>query len=485
MLGRLVGVAIVVTLTLPAQDPVEAARRFHTTQREAVLNGFKSLLAIPNVAADPASLDRNAQTLVGLLQQRKCTARLLSLPGAPPIVFGERRTRGAVRSIVFYAHYDGQPVTLSEWHNPPFQPIVQGNSDEQRIYARSASDDKAAIYAQLVALEALDSAHIPLHANIRFIWEGEEESGSPHLESILAANRDAVGGDLWLICDGPVDQSGRQTVLFGARGDTHLEITVYGPIRPLHSGHYGNWAPNPAMMLAQLLAGVKDENGRVRIPGFYSGVEPLGSAEREALSRAPVHDEQLRQELGLGHADGGGARLVDLLNLPSLEIRGMSSAQVGNRATNVIPSTATADLDLRLVVGSDWRTQQERVIDYIRSQGFYVVDTPPSKDVLLAHSKVALVTKDSFGYNAVRTPMNSPAVPAVISAITAARGSVIEWPTMGGSLPLEAIQRVTKSPMIVVPIANYDNNQHAANENLRLQNLWDGIETMASLLCLH
>jgi acetylornithine deacetylase/succinyl-diaminopimelate desuccinylase-like protein len=242
--------------------------------------------------------------------------------------------------------------------------------------------------------------------------------------------------------------------------------------------------PNPAMMLAQLLAGMKDESGHVRIPGFYAGVEPLGAAEKRALSRAPFHDEQLRQELGLGHVDGGGARLLDLLNLPSLEIRGMSSAQIGNRATNIIPSTATADLDLRLVVGSDWRQQQQRMIDYIRSQGYYVVDTPPSKDVLLAQPKIALVTKDSFGHNAVRTPMNSPVVPAVISAIAAARGNVIEWPTMGGSLPLEAIQHVTGSPMIVVPIANYDNNQHAANENLRLQNLWDGIETMASLLSL-
>jgi acetylornithine deacetylase/succinyl-diaminopimelate desuccinylase-like protein len=320
-------------------------------------------------------------------------------------------------------------VTPSEWRNPPFEPVLQDADHEQRIYARSASDDKAAIYAQLTALDALDSAHIPLRANIRFIWEGEEESGSPHLERILAANRDAVRGDVWLICDGPVDQSGRQAVQFGARGDTHLEITVFGPMRPLHSGHYGNWAPNPAMMLARLLAGMKDERGHVRIPGFYAGVQPLGAAEKEALSRAPFHDEQLRRELGLGHVDGGGARLLDLLNLPSLEIRGMSSAQIGNRATNIIPSTATADLDLRLVVGSEWQKQQERVIDYIRSQGYYVVDTPPSKDVLLGHLKVALVTKDSFGYNAVRTPMTSPIVPPVISAIAAARGDVIEWPT--------------------------------------------------------
>ena len=255
---RIAAIAIIFALTIRAQDPVAAARNWHTAHRDAILDGFKSLLAIPNVAADPAGLDRNARTLVSLLEQRGCTARLLSTPGAPPVVFGERTTPGATHTIVFYAHYDGQPVTPSEWQTPPFTPVLKDVAGEQRIFARSAGDDKAAIYAQLVALDALNDAHIPLRSNIRFIWEGEEEAGSPHLEKILAANRDLVRGDIWVVCDGPVDQSGRQTVVFGARGDAHLEITVYGPVRPVHSGHYGNWVPNPAMMLAQLLAGMKD-----------------------------------------------------------------------------------------------------------------------------------------------------------------------------------------------------------------------------------
>ena len=395
-----------------------------------------------------------------------------------------RRTHHATHTIVFYAHYDGQPVTPSEWQTPPFTPVLKDVAGEQRIFARSAGDDKAAIYAQLVALDALNAAHIPLRSNIRFIWEGEEEAGSPHLEKILAANRDLVRGDIWVVCDGPVDQSGRQTVVFGARGDAHLEITVYGPVRPVHSGHYGNWVPNPAMMLAQLLAGMKDGNGRVQIPGFYDSVQPLGDAEKQALARAPAPDDLLRRELGLGHVDGGGAHLLELLNLPSLEIRGMSSAQTGDRATNIIPASATADLDLRLVVGVDWKEQQRKVIDYIRSEGYFVVDTPPDRNVRAAHPKVALVIADPSGYNAVRTPMDSPVAAEVVAAVRAARGAVVEWPTMGGSLPLEAIQRAAGARPIVVPIANYDNNQHAANENLRLQNLWDGIETMASLLSM-
>jgi acetylornithine deacetylase/succinyl-diaminopimelate desuccinylase-like protein len=469
-----------------AQNPVEAARQWRIHHQAEILQGFTTLLSIPNVAADPANLRRNADTLVSLLQQRNFETRLLSIPGVPPVVFGERQTPGAKHTVVFYAHYDGQPVTPSEWEgNAPFIPTLREVNGEQRIYARSAGDDKAAIYAQLVALDALQASKIPLRANIRFVWEGEEEAGSPHLEQILNANRSLVHGDIWLVCDGPVDQSRKQTLVFGARGDAHVEVTVYGPNRGLHSGHYGNWAPNPAMMLAQLLAGMKDDQGRVLISHFYDGITPLGALEKKALARAPVNDGMLRQELSLGRVDGGGAHLLDLLNLPSLNINGMSSGQTGARATNVIPSTATADLDLRLVVGIDWQRQQERVVEYIRSQGYFVVETPPSREILLQHPKVALVKKDTAGYNAVRTPMDLPIAEEVLTAVQAARGTVIEWPTMGGSVPLGAMERAAETRTITVPIANHDDNQHSANENLRLQNLWDGIETMASLLYMH
>jgi acetylornithine deacetylase/succinyl-diaminopimelate desuccinylase-like protein len=467
---------------LRAQNPVEAAHQYRVQHQGEILDRFTMLLSIPNVAADPVNLSRNADVLVALLQQRHFEARLLTVPGAPPVVFGERLTPGATHTIVFYAHYDGQPVTPSEWQSPPFVPVLRDVAGEQRIYARSAGDDKAAIYAQLVALDALEAARIPLRANIRFVWEGEEEAGSPHLEQILNANRELVHGDVWLVCDGPVDQSRKQTLVFGARGDAHVEITVFGPNRGLHSGHYGNWAPNPAMMLVQLLAGMKDDEGHVLIPHFYDGITPLGALEKKALARAPVNDDALRQELSLGHVDGGGAHLLDLLNLPSLNINGISSGQTGPRANNVIPSTATADLDLRLVVGIDWQQQQDRVVDYVRSRGYFVVDAVPTREILLQHPKVAMVKKDSNGYNAVRTPMDLPIAEEVLTAVERARGTVVEWPTMGGSVPLGAMERAAATRTITVPIANHDDNQHSANENLRLQNLWDGIETMASLL---
>ena len=467
--------------------PPQAARDYTAPRHADLTQQFSDFLAIPNVAADPAGLHRNADFLVAQLKQRGAEAKLLTAPGlpatTPPVVWGEIKTHGAKRTIVLYAHYDGQPVTPSEWETgKPFTPVVKKVDGEPRIYARGAGDDKAAIFAQLTALSALQAAHIPLQSNIRFVWEGEEEAGSAHLEQILTANRDLIHGDVWLVCDGPVDQTRRQTLIFGARGDAHLQITVYGPNRALHSGHYGNWAPNPAMMLAQLLAGMKDEDGHVLIPHFYDGIAPLSALENQAIADAPKNDRMLMDTFSLGHIDGGGGRLLELINQPSLNINGLSSGQTGAHAANVIPPTATADLDLRLVAGIDWQKQQQRVVEYIRAQGYFIVESEPTRKILLAHPRVARISLDTASYNAVRTPMDLPIAQEVIQAVKDARGAVVLLPTMGGSVPLGAMEHASQAHTITVPIANYDDNQHAANENLRLQNLWDGIETMAALL---
>jgi acetylornithine deacetylase/succinyl-diaminopimelate desuccinylase-like protein len=486
--SALVLAVVVSPFTLIAQTPPQAARNYTTTRQTELIQQFSDFLSIPNVAADPANLRKNADFLVAQLQQRGAEARLLTDPAlpitVPPVVYGEIKTPGATRTIVFYAHYDGQPVTPSEWDTgQPFAPIVKQVNGEPRIYARGAGDDKAAIFAQLTALSALQAAHVPLKANIRFVWEGEEEAGSAHLEQILMANRSLIHGDIWLVCDGPVDQTRRQTLIFGARGDAHLQITVYGPNRSLHSGHYGNWAPNPAMMLVQLLAGMKDANGHVLVPHFYDGIVPLGPIEKQALANAPVNDELLRQELALGHTDGDGKHLLQLLNEPSLNINGISSGQTGARSTNSIPPTATVNLDLRLVVGNDWKTQQQRVIDYVRTRGYFITSAPPTREELLAHPRVAFIQAEP-GENASRTPMDLPIAADVIKQVESARGKVILLPTSGGTVPLDAMERAANTRTISVPIANHDDNQHAANENLRLQNLWDGIETMAALIAM-
>ena len=480
--------AFVSTCSAVAQTGAAAAQAYTASRHEELTTAFVSFLSIPNVAADPSGLHRNAEFLMGQLQQRGLTARLLSAPGlpasVPPVVWGELKTPGATKTIVFYAHYDGQPVTPSEWDGgKPFEPVVKQVKGEARVYARGAGDDKAAIFAQLTALSALQASHTGVKVNLRFVWEGEEEAGSAHLEQILRANRELIGGDVWLVCDGPVDQTGQQTVVFGARGDAHVEITLYGANGPLHSGHYGNWAPNPAMRLVQLLAGMKDGDGRVLIPHFYDGIAPLGPVERKALADAPVNDAMLRNTFALGSTEGGGRHLLELLNEPSLNINGISAGQTGARSTNSVPSTATANLDIRLVVGVDGRTEQERVAEYIRSQGYFVTQSEPTRDELVEHTRVARVVLDT-PEPAVRTPMDLPIAKEVIQAVESARGHVILLPTMGGTVPLEAMERTAGTRTITVPIANFDDNQHAANENLRLTNLWDGIGTMAALMTM-
>ena len=478
---RLLVVLTALASTLTAQTPKQAADQWRAAHEQQILQEFTALLSIPNVASDTTNIQRNADVLTALLAKRHVAARLLTAGGANPVVYGEIKTPGAKHTIVFYAHYDGQPVNPDDWESKPFAPVTKMVNGEPRIYARSASDDKAAILAQLTALDALQAAHIPIKANLRFVWEGEEEAGSTNLGAVLAKYRDQLGGDVWLICDGPVDQSGRQSVVFGARGVTHIAITLYGPNRELHSGHYGNWAPNPAMMLAQLLGSMEDANGHVLVPHFYDGITPLSPLEKQAIAEAPRNEAMLMREFGLGHANGGGKPLVELLNQPTLNIDGFASARVGAKANNVVPSTATVDIDMRLVKGLDWKTQQHRVVDYIASQGYFITDAPPDKTTLLAHPRVAFVYRDPVGYNAVRTPMDLPIAKDVIAAVESARGPVVKLPTMGGSVPLEVIEQALGTHTITVPIANYDNNQHSANENIRLQNLWDGIETMAAL----
>jgi acetylornithine deacetylase/succinyl-diaminopimelate desuccinylase-like protein len=480
LLALLLSAAFAALAHAQANPAAAAAHQWRAAHEQAILAEFTGLLAIPNVASDGPNIRRNAAAVSAILEKRGVKTRLLEVPGAPPVVFGEIDTPGASRTVIFYAHYDGQPLDPKEWATPPWQPMLR----DGRIYARSASDDKAPIIAIATALDALKAAGIPLRSNIKFVFEGEEEAGSPHLASILAKYKDLLASDVWLICDGPVHQSRRQQIVFGARGITQLDITVYGPKRELHSGHYGNWAPNPAMMLARLLASMKDDNGRVTIGHFYDGIQPLSETERRAVAEAPDVDRDLMRELWLGGTEGGGKKLVELLNLPSLNIRGMSAARTGAQASNVIPATATASIDIRLVKGIDHDAAAARVIEHIRKQGYYIVDRDPDAQTRLSHAKVAKVVVEPGGYNAARTSMDLPISQLVLRTAESARGPVIELPTMGGSVPLYMIEETLHAPTITVPIANHDNNQHSFDENIRLENLWDGIDLLAALLAM-
>ena len=302
---------------------------------------------------------------------------------------------------------------------------------------------------------------------------------------ILTKYKDLLNADAFIVCDGPVHQSGRKQVVFGVRGDTNVDLTVYGANRPLHSGHYGNWSPNPALLLAKLLASMKDDRGNITIKGWNDDVEPLGTIEKAAIADAPQIEDELKRQLGISYTEGGGKSLLELINVPSLNINGFKSGDIGSLARNVIPTTANAVLDLRLVKGNDYLRQVEKLKRHIRSQGFYIIDHDPTETERMRHPLIAKLIHLNGGYNAQRTPMDLPISLSVVEAVQrASKEPIIRMPTLGGSLPLSIVSNTLNVPTITVPIANYDNNQHAENENIRIQNLWDGIEIYASLMTL-
>jgi acetylornithine deacetylase/succinyl-diaminopimelate desuccinylase-like protein len=484
-------------------SPAVAARQWRELHERSILDEFVELLRVPNTGQDPASMQRNAELIARMLQRRGVATRFLEADGAPPVVYGELLNPEATRTLVFYAHYDGQPADPSKWNSgDPFKPTLMSglievgglpiplprpgwpSDSEWRLYARSSGDDKAAIVSIATALEALQHRNVPISSNLKFFIEGEEEGGSPNLMALLKQHRELLAGDAWFFVDGPVHQNRQQCIIFGVRGVVSIELTVYGPRNDLHSGHYGNWVPNPALQIAQLLATFKDEDDHVLVENFYENIVPLGEVEQQAIAEAPDYGPSLRQELWLSRTAGDNeARLEDVINQPSLNIRGVSAGAVGADAHNIIPAKATASLDIRLVKGMDHQATVDRIIEHIRQQGFYVTETEPGEDIRLANEKVCKVSVGD-GYNASRTPMDSELAQQVIAAVERARGPVIKLPTMGGSLPLYAIEQVLGAPTIIVPVANHDDNQHSHNENIRLQNLWDGIETMAALLAL-
>jgi len=497
--------AMLITFAASLSAGQISVRNYRRAHERQIIEEFTRLLAIPNIASDKQNIRRNAEFIREMMQRRGLNPQLLEARtrDVPPAVYGEWKVPGATHSIVVYAHYDGQPVDPAAWTaSPPFQPTwrtaamesggqivslpASGEiNPEWRLYARSASDDKAGVTAILTAFDALKASGQTPALNIKFLFEGEEEAGSPHLGEIIDLHKDLLQSDAWIICDGPVHQSGRKQVVFGVRGDQNVDVTVYGAKRPLHSGHYGNWAPNPAMTLARLLASMKDDTGRVTIVGWYDGVEPLGEAEKRAIAEAPAYDDELRSQLGLAKTEGNGKSLMELINEPSLNINGMSSGDVGALARNVIPTTARAVLDLRLVKGNDHRQQVQRLIDHIRKQGFYVTDHDPSDAERKQHALIAKVIARAGGYNAERTRMDHPISIAVIDAVqSTSKDPIVKLPTSGGSLPLSIITDHLRTVTLTVPIANYDNNQHAENENIRLQNLWDGIETWAAVMMI-
>ena len=494
----LVGVLLSLASPTRAQSPREIAREHVARNGVAILTEFMELLALPNVAGDVEGIGRNVDWLIAAFERRGVSAEALTLKGASPLIVGRLPSPGATRTLGVYIHYDGQPVDPTRWTHPPFTPALLNGAlpeggqlielpepgseldPEWRLYARSAGDDKAPVIAWLAALDALRAAEVPPTVNLLFLLEGEEEAGSPHLAEYLERHGAALAVDAWLFCDGPAHTTGRPQLAFGVRGVTGFEITVYGALRPLHSGHYGNWAPNPALELARLLTSMKDADGRVLVEGFYDDVVPPTAGERTALAALPDADADLRHELGL-HSSEGEDALAERLLLPSLNIRGLSAAGVGEAARNVIPSQATASLDIRLVKGNDPEAMLDRVERHVAAQGYHVIAHEPSADERRERGPIARFTRGG-GYPAARTPLDDPLVAPLVARVRELAGDeLVLVPSFGGSLPLYLFTEGLGRPTVIVPIANADDNQHAADENLRLGNLFYGIELAAAL----
>lgn len=316
-LGALTALVAVSPL-VAQQSGLDVARAYREAHGPLILREFAELLAMPNVASDSVGIHRNAAYIRDRLLSVGVDATLWKVPGAPPIVYGEVIVPAATRTLGIYVHYDGQPVDTASWTHGPWEATLytrameaggkprplprdgEAIDPEWRIYARSAGDDKAPIGALIPVLRDMRARGLRPTSNLKFFFEGEEEAGSPRLERYLIEHRSELEDiDIWLFMDGPVHQSRRPQLAYGVRGVTGLEITVYGATRNLHSGHYGSWAPVPGQVLADLLATMKDQSGRVTVEGFYDTAEPLGPAERAALDALPDYDTELKHELGL------------------------------------------------------------------------------------------------------------------------------------------------------------------------------------------
>jgi acetylornithine deacetylase/succinyl-diaminopimelate desuccinylase-like protein len=512
MRSWLSGAALVLAVAAcgPARPPTEAgapsqrmtqamaAARAHLAANEAsIVRELRDLLALPNVASNPDDIRRNAQALAAMLERRGVTARVIETPGAPVSVAGELAVAGATRTLLFYAHFDGQPVEpLAAWATPPFTPTLRAGrledgaaiipweravyplDDEARIYARSASDDKAPIVAMLAALDALEAADQPLSANLRFFLEGEEEAGSPHLARTLALHRDALAADLWLFGDGPIDPRGLPRVALGVRGIVSFRLTVYGAATSLHSGHYGNVAPNPGARLAHLIASMRAPDGRILIEGF-----PAERPSREALAMAREGFDSDGMLAGpqIAESESGLAYGESILR-PALNVTQLAYGGAGPQR-NAIDPEASAGFDVRLTPGITPERVRTLIERHVRAQGYELLDAPPSPEQRRAHPRMARLDWSELGYSAAAAPLDHAGVRRVIDVMRAATaGEARIAPLLGGSLPIAPIGEVLGAPFVIVPIVNADNNQHAPNENLRMREFRRGVELYAALL---
>lgn len=465
-----------------------------------VFPDYFELLSLPSDSAVPADIQKNADWLVKALEKRGFHAQELANKGKPLVFASYESNKEKRPTILFYLHFDAQPVVPSQWsQKDPWIPAVKKRGEdgkwqevdkslllrpdfdpELRVFARDSADDKGPIAMFLASFDLLREKKKLPAVNVKVLLDSEEEANSAGIPEVVAANGPLLKADALVVFDAAEHPSGRPTILFGNRGLTPLTLTVYGAKVSLHSGHYGNFSPNPAQRLARLLAGMKDDDGRVTIPGYYDTTH-LTDADRKILAEVPDDEAALKKRLGIAEPDKVGANLQEDLQYPTLNVRGMASGGVGDKVATVIPSQAVAELDIRTTVEAEGPYLAGLVKTYVEGQGYFLVDHEPTDAERAAHGKIAQL-KIGKGDEAARQEIDTPVGHWAEKALQMSSDvKPVRLRQMGGTVPTADIVGPLKLPFVLVPTVNADDNQHTFDENLRMGQFLTGMRSMLGL----
>ena len=466
---------------------------------QSAFKEYREFISLPNDANNEDELIPNMIWCEKAFQRRGFTTERLKTKRLP-LILAEKQYSGAKNTVLFYIQIDGQPVDPSKWFQEgpfvptlkkqvkkdkwetiPWESLYKNYDDDWRIFARSASDAKGPINSFLIALDIIAEKGIKPDYNIKVIMDMEEEMGSPNLPPAVKKFRKKLKADRLVILDGPRHPSNEPTLTFGARGIVAIQLKVHGPKYPQHSGHYGNYVPNPAVRLSQLIASMKDDDGKVTIPGYYDGIT-ISEEARTIMSAVPDDEKFIRKSIGISESDKVANNYQESIQYPSLNVRGMQSGWVEKEVRTIIPSYALAEIDVRLVKETDPNRMIKLIKNHIKSQGYYIIDRDPKDNERSKYNKIASFNY-RIGYQAFRTPVNSEIAYWLRAAIVNGFGKEpLLKRTSGGSIPISPFVNTLNIPAVTVPTVNPDNNQHSPNENLRVGNLIESIRTHVSLL---
>ena len=439
------------------------------TNRDRYLDELKDFLAIPSISALPqhqADVRRCAEwTGEELRRIGMHNVRLIETPGNP-VVYGDWLGAEGAPTILFYGHYDVQPVDPVElWESPPFEATVR----DGEIYARGSADDKGQVFMHFKAIEAHLKQNGRLPVNIRVILEGEEEVGSANLDDFIKAHKDELSADVVVISDSPMFDRGIPSICYGLRGLVYFQIDLRGTRSDLHSGSFGGAVANPAFQLATILAQMKDRSGRIKIPGFYDDVRELRDEEREQWKRLPFNEKRYAKELGAPKLWGetGYSTLERVWARPTFEVNGILSGFTGEGAKTVIPAVAMAKVSMRLVPNQEPDKIAQLFEDYVKK---------------VAPKTVEVKVTRMHGGKPWMTDFDNKFVQAAGRAIQKGFGKEPVFNREGGSIPVVAtFSEILGLPSVLFGVGLPDENAHAPNEKLDLGNFHGGIIASAYL----